>query len=145
MLLAGRRWNCRNILYLAMKNFVSSFLKGVCVLCGSFELLFRSDLNYSLWFSFFLVVGWCFQAFFQHSCLEKSSSRKVLHFRRGASEGKLIGSIWRESNRAFKWSEVVNDLNETCKSLKKIMQLSSQNKFLGCHILSHNKIISLMW
>ena len=32
----------------AIKNFVSSFLKGACILFGSCELLFRSDSNDSL-------------------------------------------------------------------------------------------------
>ena len=37
-------------------NFVPSFLEGECILFESCELLFRSDLNYSLWFSLFWLL-----------------------------------------------------------------------------------------
>ena len=48
--------------------FVLFFLKGACILFERCELLDRSDLNYSLWFSFFLVVGLSFKWLFQCSC-----------------------------------------------------------------------------
>ena len=58
--------------------FVLFFLKGACILFERCELLDRSDLNYSLWFSFFLVVGLSFKWLFQCSCFGGFPSSWIL-------------------------------------------------------------------